>query len=131
MRAATEADRAAAEALSRQWAAAGIPCTPRGAAGGGSTVRSSWERISMHSSSTCSSGSWPSFPQAYGARGHGDLRGGGGIGGSLLDALLAAEQAAGCRHTIVASAGLDIAGAMRFYASRGFQPWSVQMCRGA
>jgi len=56
-------------------------------------------------------------------------RRGGGIGGALLDAVLAGARAEGARHSLVYSATRAIEPVMRFYAAHGFLPWSVQMFR--
>lgn len=52
-----------------------------------------------------------------------------GIGGALLDGVLAAARVQGVRHFLVYSAARPIDPVIQFYRSRGFAPWSVQMFR--
>ncbi len=52
-----------------------------------------------------------------------------GIGGALLDRVLAAARLQGVRHFLVCSAARPIDPVVQFYRSRGFEPWSVQMFR--
>lgn len=53
----------------------------------------------------------------------------GGIGGRLLDELLAVARREGVRKVLVYSATKDVRRVLTFYERQGFRPWYVQMFR--
>lgn len=52
-----------------------------------------------------------------------------GIGGQLVDALLAEAKKQGISYALLYSATKDIHPVLKFYEQHGFQSWSVQMFR--
>src|SRR5262249_23361873 len=53
-----------------------------------------------------------------------------GIGGELVERLLAEARAAGIERHVVASAGCDWEPIRRFYERHGFRPWHFRMFTG-